>query len=125
MNPATIDHNCIRAPRRGAKPKPRTQCHPKGSLGLCQTSPCQPASSVYNKDSEGGGTAQQSQVSETGIYAVGSRSIISIWPKAGDNCRSDFRDVGVVVVLLAPVNVGNMKFHNRSGEHLQGIENRD
>src|SRR5258708_29030959 len=50
---------------------------------------------------------------------------VSIGSKAGDDCRRDFRDVGVVVVLFALVNVGNMKFHDRSGEHLQGIEYRD
>jgi len=50
---------------------------------------------------------------------------VSIGSKADYDCSGDFRDIGVVIVLFAPVNVGNMKFHNRFGEHLEGFENGD
>ena len=58
------------------------------------------------------------------FYGAGGNPI-SFRPKPGDYGRRNLRDVGVVIVGLAPMNIRNVQLDNRSVEHLESVEDRN
>src|SRR5262249_40666850 len=40
-----------------------------------------------------------------------------------DPSRCDLRNIGMVVVSLALMNIGDVKLDDRSGKHLEGVKN--